>query len=364
MTNSFNLAEQQERLNRLLGYVKQDPENLLLIGVLFDQAMLLRELSIAEDAINKGLQLSNHDAGWRNRQAILLIAKRQFDDAKAILLELAETGHMESGVQFNLAYIAFCSHQYEQALALANELLSDAALAAEALYLIIRCMHHLKQFKEALLLMDSAHTGNEVSPKVFGAAALLAVDSGDLELAKEFAGKALSRAPDQVDALVAMGTLILLDRDVDQSLQVLTRVLALKPDEGRAQSAIGLCYMQKNDPVQALPYLKSATENMPMHIGTWLALGWCYISQQDLSHANSAFTQALNLDRNFAESHGAYAVCSLMQGQKQLAEEHTERALRLDPRCMSGLYARAILNGSEEDMKQVSQFADQILKQR
>ena len=89
--------------------------------------------------------------------------------------------------------------------------------------------------------------------------------------------------------------------------------------------------------------LARATELMPEHLGSWHALGWAYLFSGDAAGAERQFAHALELDHNFAESHGAMAAMLAMKGEREAAEREIEIAERLDRSNMSSQFARAML---------------------
>ena len=103
---------------------------------------------------------------------------------------------------------------------------------------------------------------------------------------------------------------------------------------------------------------------MPGHIGTWHALGWCHIAGQRLAEARACFERALALDRNFAESHGGLGIVSAMEGERDAAAESVERALRLDPKCLSARYAQALLSGEIRDSQSFQRMAERCCRDR
>jgi Tfp pilus assembly protein PilF len=103
---------------------------------------------------------------------------------------------------------------------------------------------------------------------------------------------------------------------------------------------------------------------MPDHIGTWHGLGWTALFLHDLAGAQAAFQHALELDRNFGESHGGMAVVLARTGQRAAAEEAVEIALRLDRHGMAAHYARAVLDGQADDSAQLQRLAARLLKAR
>jgi len=104
----------------------------------------------------------------------------------------------------------------------------------------------------------------------------------------------------------------------------------------------------------ALAYFDNALATMPGHIGTWHGKAWAQLLSSDLPGAQRSFTSALDLDRNFAESHGGLAVA--------LALQHIERALRLDAFNLSGRHAQAIFGVEIRDLESFQVLAKRLLR--
>jgi Flp pilus assembly protein TadD len=100
---------------------------------------------------------------------------------------------------------------------------------------------------------------------------------------------------------------------------------------------------------------------IPAHIGTWHGQGWAQVLRRDLAAARRSFQAALELDRNFAESHGALAVVLALEQQEQAARKHIELAKRLDVEGLSARYAEAVLTGEAQDTQAVQRLAQRLL---
>ena len=103
---------------------------------------------------------------------------------------------------------------------------------------------------------------------------------------------------------------------------------------------------------------------MPGHIGTWHGQGWAQLLDHDLEAAQKSFGTALEMDRNFSESHGGLAVVLALRKQDVLARQHAEKALRLDKNNLSGRYAQALLNGEVKDTVAIRKLAQRLLAGR
>lgn len=100
---------------------------------------------------------------------------------------------------------------------------------------------------------------------------------------------------------------------------------------------------------------------MAEHIGTWHGLALSLVLQGRLDEAQSLYEQTLEMDRNFAESHGGLAVVLALKQQPELAQQSLDRALGLDKQSFSAAYAQALLAPGGVEKSQT--LLRQILRQ-
>ena len=81
----------------------------------------------------------------------------------------------------------------------------------------------------------------------------------------------------------------------------------------------------------------------------------------EVDAAESTFQRALELNRNFAETHGGLASIAALRGDTAAAERGIEVALRLDPRCLSAQFARSVLISRSGDPAAGAQLIKQTL---
>jgi Tfp pilus assembly protein PilF len=88
---------------------------------------------------------------------------------------------------------------------------------------------------------------------------------------------------------------------------------------------------------------------MQTHVGSWHVLGWTYLLLGDLTNAEKTFQRALELNRNFSETHGSLAAVTALRGDSATAQRYMEVAQRLDPVCLSAQFTRSVLAGRAGD---------------
>jgi tetratricopeptide (TPR) repeat protein len=356
---------QAAALARLQSYLQQDPDNWNLRAEIFDAALAAGEAEIAQSQMEYALRMRPADAAWQHRQAMALLAKGRYVDAQVILEALIARGIDNPGVRHNLGYALFAQGRFEAARDVVSPLLEGPAdIRDSALVLWLRCQHRLVQLDEALGVFARYAGQRSLPADAWGAASLIALDAERVDDARAWSERALSGRADQLEALAAGGSVALGDLDVRAALDRFERAVRVNPGDGRSWSGLAFARMLERNFGAALEAFRKAVAGMPDHVGTWIGFGWCQFLANEPAAARGAFEQALLLDRNFAESHGALAVALVHLGDTDRAKNEIELAFRLDPRCLSAQYARAMLSGETNDPAAFLRLARRAVGQR
>ncbi|EJL72181.1 hypothetical protein PMI12_03922 [Variovorax sp. CF313] len=371
-----------QRLDRMEGFLREDPSNNSLLITAFEAALSCGEWERAELHLRRAHSLSEDVLGWRLREGDFWLAQQRYDEALSVLDALTDTQDPPPGfldvLMHNIAFIELRRGRHAECVArLASVLEAGSAasasqtvtgqppVAARALQqLWLRALHHDRQLDRAMEWTLGAEQQRTLDPQAAGVASLIAIDASNFEAAQRWCVLSLSNGtpPEQpVEAFVTRATLALAQRDAAAAGQFADAALQRHPGDGRAWSTRGFASLLAGDLGNAFRAFRQALSVMGQHIGTWHGLGWTQILQGDLAGAHESFETALALDRNFAESHGGLAVVLAMQGRPGEAGEHAELALRLDRANMSGRYAQALLTGDVKDASDVQRFARRIL---
>ncbi|MDP9933596.1 tetratricopeptide repeat protein [Variovorax paradoxus] len=381
MTNSTAfLAAARQRLDRLDGFLRQDPSNNALLIDAFETALSCGEWARARLRLEQGQALDNEPLAWRLREGDFWLAQQRYEEALGVLETLSKTPNPPPGfaevLLHNLAFIDLKRGRYQDCIARLAPLVeaapvsSDSAdlqptVATRALQqLWLRALHHDAQLTRAMTWAKDAEARRELDTGAAGVASLIAIDASDLASAHRWSAASLGdSAPDEApaEALVAQASLALASRDAVRAAALADAALRRHPDDGRAWSTRGFAALLAGDLAGATAAFERALSNMAAHIGTWHGLAWTQIQQGNLPAARTSFEAALALDRNFAESHGGLAVVLAMQQLRQEAEEHAAMALRLDKNNVSGRYANALLSGEVKDANDLQRLARRLL---
>ncbi|MDP9912420.1 tetratricopeptide (TPR) repeat protein [Variovorax boronicumulans] len=375
--NDARLTAALQRLDRLEGFLREDPSNDLLLIDAFETALSCGEWERARAHLQSGQAHSPEPLAWRLREGDFWLAQQRYEEALGVLEALQKAPQPPAGfaevLLHNLAFIEFrrgrladCVNRLASTLEApaVSDIDTASPPATRALQqLWLRAMHHDGQLDRALAWTRAAEQRRALAAQAAGVASLIAIDASDFAAAQRWSSVSLSSgasADHPVEALIAQASLALAARDATLAARLADVALQRQPGDGRAWSTRGFAALLAVDLAGARDAFERAVTAMASHIGTWHGLGWTQILQGDLAGARMSFDAALALDRNFAESHGGLAVVLAMQSSTQEAKSHAELALRLDRSNLSGRYAQALLSGEVKDASDVQRLAQRL----
>lgn len=350
------------RAERLAGFLKADPENLLLRRDAARAALEARQFERTLEFARQHGQAVPPDAELEFLLGTALLALRRFDDAAAVFDALRVRGEGGDAAIYNLAYARaqLCDFAgVRQALERQAEPFYERVPGATVLW-ALACAHvgHAAPGIERLERHLRSHAEDG---EAWGLLGLLQHDENNLHAAEIAIEAALRIDPQQCEALLAKGGIELERRNGSEARAVFQAVLSRVPRSGRAWSGLGFARLLLLDVAGARQAFEHAVETMQDHIGTWHGLAWCQVLGNDLAGAEASLRRALTLDRNFADTHGALAVLSALRGETGEAARMARRASGLNPRSMPARYAKALVSGSLEGSDKARETISEII---
>ena len=338
MSTSNQQIEIEAKLSKFNDFLAADPNNLNLLADIIDSNIYLKNYDEAKNKISDALNIEKDNPYFRLRLSTVLIAEADYEGSIAITSDLILNNFIDPEIKFNHGYALALNGQYEEA----KEPLLDLYINQHHFQLLpatlIRTLHHLGEFDEAIEIAKSHVENHPEDGSVAGMLSLLYFDNDDFSNAQTAAANALKLAPNNLDALVSAAGSYIGDEKIDEASEVLKRALTLEPNNGRVLAKIGLINMLNQDLSAAEVNMQKALKAMPEHIGSWHVLGWIQILQQKINEAEFTFNHALDLDRTFGESHGGLAVIEAIKGNWAKADEYSKVAKKLDGAVMSTYY--------------------------
>lgn len=355
--------ELSQRLSQTERYLEVDPGNTDLLAMAIDLSLALGNVECASHHAGVACARYPSDPFFQYRRAHVLAAQSDLAAAETQFASLLQA-HPDVNIAYSLADCQMRLGRYQDALNSMEPYRTSTDLSAEAATLLVRVLHHLGEFDAAQALVAAQRERLAAEPVFLAAASLMLLDLGDVAGAADLSATALNAGARPLEAMVVSATLALGADDADTAIARFTEVLAINPQEGRSWSGLGLASLLRRDLAAASVQLEQAVKFLPKHIGSWHALGWCRLFSQNLDGAAQAFQTALDLDRNFGESHGAMAVILAARNERDAAAGAIERALRLDPQGLTARYAQMMLNGDATDPARFRAIAYRLLAGR
>ncbi|HEX8611929.1 MAG TPA: tetratricopeptide repeat protein [Telluria sp.] len=332
----------QAQTARFESFLSSDPDNVSLLTQLGDLYLQGGKLDQALAAFESVIALSPGAVVAHGRLATVYLALHRFGEAAATLQGLIDGGARDGALYHNLGLALYYQEHYAdaaQAFTAAREHGIDNANNAKYL---AHCLHHEGELDAANAACEHwASIANDADSNAY--LSLVNFDLGDRARAGALAQQVLADDPDSVDANAVAGALALEKQDIDTASASFERILAQRTDNGRAWLGLGLTLMHKQNNADAIAAMTKASACMPGHAGTLIALGWAKLNADDAAGAEQAFREAVDADRNFAESHGGLAAALVVQHRLDEARQAMTLANKLDPANFGSVYTQAAL---------------------
>ncbi|MFC5475513.1 tetratricopeptide repeat protein [Paraherbaspirillum soli] len=344
-----------QHLERLTSYLEQDPSNLQLLSDTASAAFDSQQYDRCEILLARAEQLQPLSATLTNLKGLNALARSQYASATAAFSQLAETYPDDFGVRYNLAYAKTMSGDYEGAANLLDSRTLEAVLQAPALK--VRVLHYLGLLDEAAELGEQYGNRPNADNTLYAALATLALDRNQPDIARAYA----LRAPTEAESLTTLGMLTLQDVNSSPAVELFEQALERNPQSGRAWVGKGLGLLLGGHLKTAAGSLDHGANIMKTHLGTWVAAGWAHLLAGSFDQARADFNTALEIDPNFAETHGSLAVLEIKEGNTEAAQRHATISLRLNSKCLSGALAQSLLQTARGNAQSGQAILDKAL---
>lgn len=356
-------SEQHQQLNRYLGFLKYDANNVNLwldcLKLAIDLQAWEQAKRLAEAPPQDALQLA--DANGLIGQVFLTFG--QYQAALDTLTKAVGLGIQQPAVMINIAFCHFYLHQFASALEILNTNKSlEEAFPRDYLLLSARLQHHLNGSDTAIALLEKLHAISPPDSESAGLLSLLLFEADrDYDKAMHLANTALQLNPYAIEALLARTSLHMDASDYDFAEADIRTATEKYPQNGRAFSSLALLEFNNFHFDKAKEAAEQAVIYMPDHIGTWHLLAWSYLTLNQLPEALNAFEKSYDIDPRFAETHGGLASVYALMGETKLAQNHIKLAERLDPNSFALVYAKMVLSNSNNQPDTAKEIFENLL---
>ncbi|UAA37605.1 hypothetical protein KIH87_12885 [Paraneptunicella aestuarii] len=348
----------RSKIDRLKSFWLQDPQNKLIIKDLLDSYVQVGDVSAGWEFFQSITPQFKADTDiiWQFGQS--LTYQGYFSEAASLFQTLPDTPNYLR--EYGLGLCFFMQRQFSQAKEVLESAFVDRTNVPplELTELYARTLLFLKDLENAFDVLSHV---KQHSPDSLGLLSLIALDMERYDDADKMSDEVLKYNENQQDALISKITCLYRNLDFVPALSLAQHATGRYPLNGRLWSLLGQGLMLNQQIPEALNALQKATEVMPDHIGTWHLKAWCELMLDDLVAAETSFSRALELNRNFAESHGGLAVVLANRGEMEQAQHEIKVAMRLDPNCLTAKFANSMLLRSQGEIEKADHMVNDLL---
>lgn len=350
-----------ERLDRMKGFLDQDPDNLQLLADVSDLALDAGEVDTARMCVQRALSTTPDDPYFALRLSSVAIAERNFEEAGFITQQLLDRGFTQEPILYNHAIALANLEKYNDAAQCLSSIPLNSDIEGAA-RLRIRCLHYLGEIDQAIDVANQYLATHPNALDVVSMLSLLHFDNDDLNQAECFADIALRSDKPGLDALLAKGGVELSKLNTVEAEQLLHHAIDIAPTNGRVWMQLGMTELAKLNLENAEKHLQRAVHYMPSHLGSWVALGWVLLLSNKLDQAEEMFNAAQARDDSFAETHSGLAAIAAIKGDFKTAEHLNKVARRLDPNILSNQFVELMRLKAEGRENVAPEFIRNILE--
>lgn len=265
----------------------------------------------------------------------LLSARGRVADARATLDEAKKK--LPESSALDRAFGAFDEMQgdYEGAIAQYRAAIAKDAKEAASHFRLAVILRRLRRFDEASSELDKVAAVDRDYPGLLLERGLLFEDSGEVARAIDQFKTALSKAPEDPDLQLRVGSAYVAIGRADDALPMLRKVLDKRPGSAEANHYMGRALMLGGAAVQgdALRYLRRAADLDPHRAEFHVYVAWAAneATPAQLELARREVDKAIELDKLSADAYWQRGILERMEGAIDDAIKDEKHALELRP---------------------------------
>ncbi len=316
LSRLYEVTNQREKLITLYkeahAQLPKDPERTLALA---KKLLQLGELDEAEQYVRQVLEKHPDQLSARLLETEILIARREFAQAKTKLDKLLEE-----------IPASFADASYNKAVALLG--LGDLPTATQ---LLEGVLEKRPDHRKTQSLLGKIYLRNREYQK--------AIDLGK---------KTLLRDPKNTDALKMIGASAILLDQTEKARQVFEKLIHLEPDKVDGYHALGLLYLKLKEPVKAIENFEKVLEINPARTDILQKLVLIHMAKKEQQEAlqlcNTYLEKVKNNPRAIAAIQSLKGQVYLAMNELDKAESLFKEAIQTAPDMQDGYFLLARLN--------------------
>ncbi|KTD25826.1 tetratricopeptide repeat protein [Legionella maceachernii] len=344
------IDKKQERLNRYLQFLEQDPSNLNLLLSVSEGYRQLNKFSEAQQYLDKAKTI-DADACVAV-EGMLALNQGDFEQAKKALIQALRLEELPI-LRYSLAVCHYSLNEPTEGIAILTPLFKKNP-SYDVEFLMVQLLQQQEKLDEAIQLLEFVLEQHGPIEQTLVLLAQLYLDNRDEISAENAAEQALIINPKNYEAQVI--TLLLRLMKEETSVREIKKLLDKNATDSRLWFALGTTYfraihLQKAEEA----YLKAAELN-PHFYDNWVSLGWCQLFLNKLDEAQYSYQEAIALYEENSEGWGGLALVHALRGNLTEAADLIAKAKALDPESFLGKIAQIIHLGHANPEQAERQF--------
>lgn len=316
------------RLERLMSYLDQDPDNPRLMADAAEAAFEEGQLSEAVALVERQAALAPLTPSLTALLGRVAIAEGRDEDARAVFESLLAAHPGDPALRYNLGLVLERRGELETAL----ERLGPDNETWEIAALKVRLLHRLERLEAAIAIGDGWDEGRDSDPRLWGGLSAVAIDTEDMVRARTWA----ERGASSTDGQVTLGMLTLAEGEAERALGFFEQAVRQRPGTARGALGLGMVALGEDQPAVAAEHFQRAAHAFATHLGSWVAAGWAWLLADAPERGEACFHKAVALDDSYGEAQAGLAYVDWLRGQTHEADRRARIALRLDPSSLGG----------------------------
>lgn len=285
---------QSERLKKLTDSIRQFPDSSNLYFERGGMLYVMKEYALAGKDVQKAIDLDPMRVDFYIALGEIQITENNFSNAVNAFKKALQLDPKNLMARLQLCFSLFNQKDYGGTIREADTLLKTDPRVARAYGIQSQAYEALKDTVKALVVMK----------------------------------KAVELAPNDYNALMAMGDL-LLRHHKDSALQYYERAKVADTTQGEPLFCIGLYYMQKNEPRKAINAYKACITRDAFYLDAYLNLGKIYENENDWQNALNVYNLATRISPTSSEAFYHRGLCFEKLNNIKAAVNDYENALDL-----------------------------------
>jgi len=158
----------------------------------------------------------------------------------------------------------------------------------------------------------------------------------------------LKKSPNDPEALILRGQILLQDKKTDDALQTLQQAVKGEPNNAAGHYQLGMAYMAKGDPGQAQAEWRETVRLRPNLLEAWVALGYQDIRTKDWRELESIGHRLRSIAPKRPEGYLFHATALVNQGDSEGAGADLDELIKIDPKNALGYAKLGQLRAAEK----------------